>query len=435
MRELVAGAAQHGRRDAAIGRTLFQLLVPHELEPFLAGNAQMVVDLDQRTAPIPWELLDTEQPDGGDPRPWALRCRLLRKMRTDNLPPMAPRDAMADDAVLVVGEPLVPEGYGELPGARAEAEAVLATLAGPGGIGSERISALVGPAADATAVIGALLARRWRIVHVAGHGEPPDAEHPAERPNGVVLATAAAQAGQPASGGVFLGPAEIRKMRAVPELVFVNCCHLAAHDARSTLADRPRFAAGVADALIGLGVRCVVATGWAVDDEPAKAFAERSTASLLSSAPFIELVGAARDAAWRADPAGKTWAAYQCYGDPNWTYGRSTNDAQGARARPHSPARRRVRRHRFAGGVGADAREPGDRAAHATRPRRGRTARPAAASRARFGGLTGSDNNRDDGSARRALPSAPGWTRHRRRRRGVRGRVGSGRRARPRDRV
>ncbi|MBL8289711.1 MAG: CHAT domain-containing protein [Rubrivivax sp.] len=333
VRELVAGAAQHGRHDAAIGRTLFQLLVPHELEPFLAGNAQMVVDLDQRTAPIPWELLDTEQPGGGDPRPWALRCRLLRKLRTDNLPPMAPRDAMADDAVLVVGEPLAPEGYGELPGARAEAEAVLATLTGPGGIGSERISALVGRSADATAVIGALLARRWRIVHVAGHGEPPDAQHPAERPNGVVLATAAAQPGQPARGGVFLGPAEIRKMRAVPELVFVNCCHLAAHDARSTLADRPRFAAGVADALIALGVRCVVAAGWAVDDEPAKAFAEAFYASLLGGAPFIDAVGAARESAWRADPDGKTWAAYQCYGDPNWTYGRSTGDAQGARAR------------------------------------------------------------------------------------------------------
>jgi hypothetical protein len=124
----------------------------------------------------------------------------------------------------------------------------------------------------------------------------------------------------------------------VPELVFVNCCHLAAHDAKSTLADRPKFAAGVADALIRLGVRCVVAAGWAVDDEPAQIFAEAFYESLLAGAPFIEAVGEARAKAWAADPRGKTWAAYQCYGDPNWTYRERTGDAQSERARAPSLA-------------------------------------------------------------------------------------------------
>jgi tetratricopeptide (TPR) repeat protein len=36
---------------------------------------------------------------------------------------------------------------------------------------------------------------------------------------------------------------------------------------------------------------------------------------------FIDAVGAAREACWRERPAGNTWAAYQCYGDPEWVLG------------------------------------------------------------------------------------------------------------------
>ena len=59
--------------------------------------------------------------------------------------------------------------------------------------------------------------RSWRIVHIAGHGEPPDKK--SGNPRGVVL-----------SDDMFLGPSEIRSLRVVPELVFVNCCYLGASD-------------------------------------------------------------------------------------------------------------------------------------------------------------------------------------------------------------
>ena len=49
------------------------------------------------------------------------------------------------------------------------------------------------------------------------------------KPGGVVL-----------SNGTFLGPDEFRNMRTVPELVFVNCCHLASGDADQLLKLRPR---------------------------------------------------------------------------------------------------------------------------------------------------------------------------------------------------
>ena len=81
----------------------------------------------------------------------------------------------------------------------------------------------------------------------------------------------------------------------------------------------PRFAAGVAEELIKIGVRCVVAAGWAVDD----ARRERRSPTtfyeaLLRGRRFIDAVAEAREAACAM--GGNTWAAYQCYGDPDWRF-------------------------------------------------------------------------------------------------------------------
>jgi hypothetical protein len=314
LRELVARASTDTNEDTQIGRTLFQLLVPPELEPFFSGTSHMLLELDPGSAAIPWELLDTteDKAAGGDARPWAVRCQLLRKLRLEDFRERV-QDASADDAVLVIGEPKIDTRlYSELPGALAEAKAVVKQLTGPGGIAASRVVRLV-DRDDATAIVNALLQRRYRIVHIAGHGEPGAA-------GGVVL-----------SGGTFLGPREIKTMRIVPELVFVNCCHLAARDAGEALRrlDPSRFAANVAESLIGIGVRCVIAAGWAVEDGPAEAFATTFYRELLAGAPFIRAVARARETAWKM--GGNTWAAYQCYGDPNWVFDPEVNDAQQAR--------------------------------------------------------------------------------------------------------
>jgi hypothetical protein len=121
-------------------------------------------------------------------------------------------------------------------------------------------------------------------------------------------------------------------MRTVPELVFVNCCHLGAADAAqllNTRYDRAEFASGVAGALIAIGVRCVVAAGWAVDDDAATVFAEEFYRSLLRGNRFIVAVGEARAAARERSPHLNTWAAYQCYGDPDWVFrGRASDPNQ-----------------------------------------------------------------------------------------------------------
>ncbi|MDQ6627848.1 MAG: CHAT domain-containing protein, partial [Pseudomonadota bacterium] len=321
VRELVAKASNDANRDALIGRTLFDLLVPVEMEPFLGGTSEMLLELDAGTAAIPWELLDTPgaQDAGGDQRPWAIRCKLLRKLRTEAFRAQV-SDADADGSVLVIGAPMVdPTLYPALPGALAEATAVVARLtADPAGLDARHVRALVSGADDARTIINALFERPYRVVHVAGHGAPGSK-------GGVVL-----------SGHTFLGAAEVQAMRTVPELVFLNCCHLAARDPQSTLLayDRASFAANIAEALIEIGVRCVVAAGWAVEDGPAALFATTFYASLLAGGRFIDAVAEARAAAWRANREGNTWAAYQCYGDPGWTWQRDGSKLPGAAASP-----------------------------------------------------------------------------------------------------
>ena len=331
LRDLVARASTASSQDTRLGRTLFQLLVPVEVEPFLSGTSRMLLELDDATAVIPWELLDTrgDDPTLGEDRPWAIRTQLLRKLRQDNYRQQV-QDASADDAVLVIGEPMVDNTvYGALPGARAEALAVAATLAGPGGIGAQRVTALIDDN-DAGSVINTLFERQYRIVHVAAHGEPVlrSASGGLVSKGGVVLSDAS-----------FLGSDEIRSMRTVPELVFVNCCHLAARQPGQTLRpdfDRPTFAWGLADSLIAIGVRCVIAAGWAVDVGPAKVFATTVYREILAHRPFITAVAVAREAAWNEDRSSNTWAAYQAYGDPNWIYRRGEGEAASAPIAPRA---------------------------------------------------------------------------------------------------
>ena len=322
LRALVATASNAENQDRQIGRTLFKLLVPLEMEAVLAGTGEMQIELEPETAGIPWELLDTDEGDErtGRTKPWAIRTKLLRKLRIQDYRVQV-TDASIEASILVIGEPACPKDFPRLFAAREEAVAVYQCLAGPNGLGETNVKGLfsddstkVGP--DARRVINALLERPWRIAHIAGHGDlPADG-----KTGGVVL-----------SNGAFLGPNEIATMRAVPELVFVNCCHLAARDVGQLLAentrqsyDRPKFASGVAEELIKIGVKCVIAAGWAVDDMAARTFATTFYTSLLSGNRFIDAVAAAREAAYAED--GNTWAAYQCYGDPNWVFRRDRDD-------------------------------------------------------------------------------------------------------------
>ncbi len=315
LRDLVATASSDQNRDQQIGRTLFNLLIPVELEAYLASSGEMVIALDSGTAKIPWELLDR---DSQPPPPWAIRVKLLRKLRIARFREHVTY-ADTDAGALVIGEPACPKEYPRLFGARSEALAVRGCLTGNLGLD---VTDLISddpsqPGSNARDVVNALFEKPWRIVHISGHGMPGENG----KPGGVVL-----------SNGTFLGPDEFRNMRTVPELVFLNCCHLAAGDADQLLKyDRASFASGVAGALIEIGVRCVVAAGWAVDDEAASMFAEAFYGSLLRMDRFIDAVDKGRQAAYESKSV-NTWAAYQAYGDPDWVFRRKAQDVNQATA-------------------------------------------------------------------------------------------------------
>jgi tetratricopeptide (TPR) repeat protein len=331
IRNLVLTASNNANTDTQIGRTLFNLLVPVDLEPFLGSSTDTVLELDDGTAAIPWEVLESPV-SASRHKPWSIRTKLLRKLRTA-VPTIAVSNATAEDSILVIGDPACDRSqYPRLMGARREAAEVAACLTVPTSqsldrhpLTGARVSSVIsGPTAgdfepDAIAVINAVMQQPWRIIHIAGHGEPPTTIGKRTEPRGVVL-----------SGGSFLGTQEINALRVIPELVFVNCCHLATDDSnlllRPTNYDHARFASGVAHGLIKGGVRCVIAAGWAVDDEAASIFASRFYKALLAGARFIDAIAAAREEAHGC--GGNTWAAYQCYGDPDWRFRPQAGDAQ-----------------------------------------------------------------------------------------------------------
>lgn len=97
--------------------------------------------------------------------------------------------------------------------------------------------------------------------------------------------------------------------------MFLNCCHLGRADAlpRGT----GRLASSIARELINMGVRCVVAAGWEVDDGAASLFARTFYESLIGGGmAFAEAVTEARRQVWQQRRQCNTWGAYQAYGDP-----------------------------------------------------------------------------------------------------------------------
>jgi CHAT domain-containing protein len=148
-------------------------------------------------------------------------------------------------------------GLDSLTGAEEEAGAVVEALNRHG----YQVESSIGQGRKALDVITPLYQKPYRIVHIAAHGlfEQPAADSVTR--TGVVL-----------SDGLLLGAAEIGQMEIVPDLVFLNCCHLA--KANPTPVAYNRLAYSISRELIEIGVRSVIAAGWAVDDDAALTFAD-----------------------------------------------------------------------------------------------------------------------------------------------------------------
>jgi CHAT domain-containing protein len=310
-------ATRTTRNDRELGRTLFELLLPLDLKEAAPDQDNLVLLLDSEAARYPWELL--EDPMADRRSPWAVEHGLLRQLETRQFRE-AVREAAVDTA-FVVGDPVSP--FPRLHGAEAEAKGVAQSLGR-----RFAVEAAIRPTGDQ--VLQRLFAGPYRVLHLAGHGVyeyRPEAGGGAaadERPR---RRTRAADrrprrvTGMVIGDGMFLTPANVERMRPVPELVFINCCHLGRvePDPRTaTPGDFPALAANLATQFIRIGVRAVIAAGWAVDDRAAAAFATTFYEAMLDGATFGAAVHRARAATFAAHPATNSWGAYQCYGDPDY---------------------------------------------------------------------------------------------------------------------
>ncbi len=280
------------REDAA--STLFELLLPNSVKDQARDEADLVLVLDSTAAQYPWELL-AERTRRGVSR-LALERGIIRQFRTQSFRarPQSPRDRNA----LVVGDTI--NSFAPLPGAQREGEEVAKVLKGAG----FAVSSLV--KANGLEIVNELFAREYRVLHLATHGiYNPD--HPKQ--SGVVL-----------SDGMYLTAAELCQLRVIPEVVFLNCCHLGRIDKEPTLVTESpnRLAASVSQALIEAGVKAIVAAGWAVDDQAASTFATTFYGEMLSGSKFGDAVRRARVVAAEQHPNTNTWGAYQCYGNPDF---------------------------------------------------------------------------------------------------------------------
>ncbi len=313
----VRQASQSARANPEVAKTLFEMLLPNRLKELTPKQDDMVLLLDDASARFPWELLEDRWSQSG--RPPAVANGLVRQRKT---PKFRPHPAHAIQAnALVIGNPDL-EGwdrFSDLPGARAEAQKVVAAL----NQGKYfRVVDCIDEKADA--ILASLHKDAWRILHLAGHGvhewpmvtdRAKDGDNPcpdtgADKVKGCV-------SGMVIGKNTILKPGDVQQMRWVPELVFINCCHLGKTGAGGGTV-YGELAANLAMEFIDMGVKAVVAAGWAVDDAAAEVFAETFYGRMLAGDTFGEAVRAAREAIWLRFPGVNTWGAYQCYGDPGY---------------------------------------------------------------------------------------------------------------------
>jgi len=314
---LVRGQLHSAVWQEDFGRMLFQLMVPHDFKDLARQIDRVVLVVDSYTANLPWELMLADDPSrrDADRRPMALRTAMVRQLVSSDYRRQV-RQSLQRNA-LVIGNPSL-EGFTDaFPGpagkpfvkppslraAEEEAQAVVGLLRGM----RYEVKPVIGEDQPARNVLAALYEKPWRILHVSAHGVF-DLPHADGCPRSGVLL----------SDGLLITAAEIASMELVPELVFLNCCHLGKVDSVE-VRDRNKLAASVARELIQIGVRCVLVAGWAVNDQGAKLFGKAFYENLLQRGMgFGDAVFDARRQLWTENPGDITWGAFQAYGDPSW---------------------------------------------------------------------------------------------------------------------
>jgi hypothetical protein len=288
-----------GDDDERLGEHLLQLAVPHEFQPFIRQGKTVIIEVDPLTATVPWELLAADSGDQTGSGCLGLRAALARQLRTTNSPPPSVAGRWSLRRALVIGDPGVPGGGGELPGARAEAAEVATLLTNAGVI----VDVFVGTDATKNRVVYQLMNHEYDVIHYAGHGTF-SSDDPLR------------ETGWMFSDGLLLGR-HLTMARRMPALVLANACH-------SGRVSETTGLPGLADEFMGRGVRNLVGTARAVDDGSALAFSRSFYGEFLRATPGnpTESLGRAVLKSRREldDDDHRDWHVYQLYGDPEFRF-------------------------------------------------------------------------------------------------------------------
>lgn len=330
LEQLVRRLTPPGEKDEqTLPHFLSHYVVPLDLQRQLDGGAPLIIEVDQTTSAVPWELLmptgaATEAEDEAL-EPLAIQQCMARQMRTAYA--RTDREGSPGEPMraLVIGDPGSPERNLSVEDAWREAAEVGDILRKQGVevdlfIGASG-STSVPNASPATRldVLAALLTQTYDLVHYIGHGvfDP-------QRPE--------------LSGWVFddglLSARELTQLAQAPWLVMANACWSAA---RPAAPDSGGLSRGVdsnpgsvlADEFLRVGTGHFVGASWRLNAESAHTFATSFYPAVLGSADSApatvgEAILAGRRALWqqsRDSPGGSperrcAWAAYQHYGDP-----------------------------------------------------------------------------------------------------------------------
>jgi hypothetical protein len=274
-----------------LSRALFELMVPNGFKEALPDLRGLILGVDAAAAVYPWELMRDEAQC--HEAPLVTRIGVVRQLAT---PHGRNRVATVEEMrALVVGD--TQSGCAELPGAQQEGKMVAGLLGAEG----FEVKPLIRP--DGQAVMVELFDGHYRVIHLAAHG--------------TVAEDGKGYTGMVLGPNTYLTTAQVSKLRRVPELVFINCCHLGSMAADA----RPRWgelAANLATEFIEMGCKVVIAAGWAVDDSAANTFAGAFYRAMLDGKQFGEAVRRAREETWRRHSDSNTWGAYQAYGDDRY---------------------------------------------------------------------------------------------------------------------
>jgi hypothetical protein len=288
--------------------------------PTLAGQPLAVVH-DAVASRLPWELLRC-----GNAYP-ALEGGMSRRYLADNLSVAKWLEERRSSPVLEIL--LVVNPTGDLGGAEAEAERIVALLATHPGV---RITRRYREEATRSRLLEDFRSGRFDIVHYAGHASF-DAQQPSL--SGLCCAHDETLSGRDLSGLgslpnlVFFNACETARVRARPGRVPVAATASAdpaapgaggAQAAASVVDTAVRVAesVGLAEAFLRGGVANYLGTYWPVGDNAAREFAGRFYAAILEGRTIGKALLEGRAAVRALPEKSVDWADYVHYGNPNF---------------------------------------------------------------------------------------------------------------------